>query len=375
MKLVLIGIPGAGKSTQGNLLSRQLNIPYLSTGHIFRTLAKEKTKLGRYIKETINAGLLIPDKKVLEIVSEYLKRPEYKRGYILDGFPRTVAQAKNFKDKIDKVFYIKIPDKEALWRLAYRNNSLRGDDTVAAVAKRIDIFHKITEPVIDFYRRLSLLAEVDGMKSIEEVNKEILKHLGKQKWGDSIRSWSQKKKSIIVLTGLPASGKSTAAKYFEKKGLPVIRFGQIINEMVDKQGKPHIEEVHKKLRIQIRRKYGLEAMAVLNKDKINQALKESNIVVIEGLRSWEEYEFLRKHFSDARIFLVHIFADKELRYKRLRQRKYRNKLGGIERDKNEVFDTNMGPTLALADFVIKNNFSLDDFHSKLEELYRRVYFS
>ncbi len=375
MKLVLIGIPGAGKSTQGNLLSKQLNIPYLSTGHIFRTLAKEKTKLGRYIKETINAGLLIPDKKVLEIVSEYLSRPEYKRGYILDGFPRTVAQAKNFKDKIDKVFYIKVPDKEALWRLAYRNNSLRGDDTVAAVAKRIDIFHKVTEPVIDFYRKTGLLAEVDGMKSIEEVNKEILKHLGKQKWGDSVRSWSQKKKSIIVLTGLPASGKSTAAKYFEKKGLPVIRFGQIINELVDKQGKPHTEEIHKKLRIQMRKKYGMEAMAVLNKDKISQALSESNIVVIEGLRSWEEYEFLKKHFSDVRIFLVHIFADKELRYKRLKQRKYRNKLGGVDRDKSEVFDTNMGPTLALADFVIKNNFSLDDFYSKLEELYRRVYFS
>ena len=90
MKLVLLGIQGSGKSTQGNLLKEQLNVPYLSTGHIFRELAKEHTPLGRHIKEVMNAGFLIPDKQTLEIVSDYLKRSEYKKGYILDGFPRTV---------------------------------------------------------------------------------------------------------------------------------------------------------------------------------------------------------------------------------------------------------------------------------------------
>ena len=98
MKIILIGIQGAGKSTQGNLLSKKLKIPYLSTGHIFRELAKEHTSLGRYIKETMNAGYLIPDKKTVEIVSEYLNRPEYKKGYILDGFPRTLEQVKMFKN-------------------------------------------------------------------------------------------------------------------------------------------------------------------------------------------------------------------------------------------------------------------------------------
>ena len=83
MKLVLIGIQGSGKSTQGNLLSKQLKIPYLSTGHIFRKIAKEKTQLGRYIKEILNAGLLVPDEKTIEIVNSYLSRPEYKKGYIL----------------------------------------------------------------------------------------------------------------------------------------------------------------------------------------------------------------------------------------------------------------------------------------------------
>ena len=103
MKLVIIGIQGAGKSTQGNLLSKQLKIPYLSTGHIFRQIAKEKTALGRYIKETLNAGFLIPDEKTIPIVDEYLSRPEYHYGYILDGFPRTLKQAKKFRNHIDKV--------------------------------------------------------------------------------------------------------------------------------------------------------------------------------------------------------------------------------------------------------------------------------
>src|SRR5688500_12430084 len=98
MKIVLIGIQGSGKSTQGNLLSEKLNVRYLSTGHIFRELAKEKTPLGRYIKETMNSGYLIPDDKTLEIVNEYLSRPEYEAGYILDGFPRTIEQAEKFRN-------------------------------------------------------------------------------------------------------------------------------------------------------------------------------------------------------------------------------------------------------------------------------------
>jgi len=92
MKIILIGIQGAGKSTQGNILSKKLGIPYLSTGHIFRDIAKEKTPIGRYIKEVMVSGALIPDGKTLEIVSEYLKRPEYSKGYVMDGFPRTTTE-------------------------------------------------------------------------------------------------------------------------------------------------------------------------------------------------------------------------------------------------------------------------------------------
>lgn len=173
MKIVIIGIQGAGKSTQGNLLSSKLNIPYLSAGHIFRELSKEHTTQGRYIKETINSGFLIGDEQTLKIVSDYLQRPEYSNGYILDGFPRTIHQAEAFKDKIDKVIYLKVSDKEALWRLAGRDD-YREDETLKAIKKRIELFHSVTEPVIDYYKEKGILVEINGERTIDEINQEIM---------------------------------------------------------------------------------------------------------------------------------------------------------------------------------------------------------
>lgn len=173
MKIILVGIQGAGKSTQGNLLSEKLKIPYLSTGHIFREMSKEKTPEGRYIKETINAGFLIPDDNTLKIVSEYLRRPEYQKGYILDGFPRTTAQAKAFQNGINKVIYLKVSDKEALWRLSGRDDE-REDETLKAIRKRIELFHKFTEQVLEYYNHKGILVEIDGEQSIEDIQKEIL---------------------------------------------------------------------------------------------------------------------------------------------------------------------------------------------------------
>lgn len=179
MKIILIGIQGAGKSTQGNLLSEKLKIPYLSTGHIFRNLAKEQTKHGRYIKEVMNAGYLIPDARTLRIVSDYLSRSEYKKGYILDGFPRTLIQAKSFKNEVDKVIYLRVSDEAALRRLSYRNGEGREDETPKAIQRRIALFHKFTKPVLDFYREKGISIEVDGEKSIEEIHREIMKSLEK----------------------------------------------------------------------------------------------------------------------------------------------------------------------------------------------------
>lgn len=179
MKIILIGVQGSGKSTQGIILSESLNVPYLSTGHIFREIAKEKTPFGRYIKETSNAGFLIPDDKTLDIVSDYLKRDEYNKGYIMDGFPRTVKQAENFDESIDTVVYLNVSDKEALWRLSYRKDEQREDETLIALRKRIELFHKFTEPVLGYYRDKKLLYEIRGDAPIEKIHKEIMSHISK----------------------------------------------------------------------------------------------------------------------------------------------------------------------------------------------------
>ncbi len=375
MKLVLFGIQGSGKSTQGNLLSKQLKVPYLSTGHILRQIAREKTKLGRYIKEMINAGILVPDEKMIEIVDDYLSRSEYGRGYILDGFPRTLVQVKKFKNHIDRAVYLKIPDRESLWRLAYRNDKTREDETIPAIKKRIELFHKFTEPVIKFYEEQKKLITIDGTKSIKDVNLEILKNLGKQLVKNQVQAWKRKERSIVAIVGLPGAGKTEAAKFFAQKGLPVISFGKVITDYVDQQGLKHTEEVHKFARESFREKYGPGALAVLNEEKIKQALDRNMIIAIDGMRSWEEYLYLKEKFPNVRIYILALYADKDIRYKRIASRHERSQLFGEERDLNELKGTNMGPTIAFADFLVKNNFTKEELFEKLEQVYRVVYFS
>src|SRR5260370_32087418 len=122
MNIVLNGIQGSGKSTQGNLLQEKLHVPFLSAGHIFREIAKESTPLAQEIKHIMTGGELIPDEKVLEILSAYLSRPEYANGYILDGFPRTVTQAQAFEKGVDYAVYLQVSDQEALKRIAARED-------------------------------------------------------------------------------------------------------------------------------------------------------------------------------------------------------------------------------------------------------------
>lgn len=179
MRIILIGIQGSGKSTQGNLLSKKLGVPYLATGDIFREMAKEQGEWGRYVKDTLTAGHLIPDDKAIEILTHYIAKPAFQKGFILDGFPRTFTQVEAFTQEIDWVIYIKVSDEEAFKRLRLRTDSQkREDDSDEAMKRRIALFHELTEPLLDFYRKRNLLLEIDGERSIEEIHYDIIAHLG-----------------------------------------------------------------------------------------------------------------------------------------------------------------------------------------------------
>lgn len=375
MKLVLLGIQGSGKSTQGNLLSKQLKIPYLSTGHIFREISKEKTKLGRYIKETINAGFLVPDEKTIEIVNNYLKRQEYQKGYILDGFPRTVKQVENFSNNVDKVIYLKIPQKEALWRLIHRNDISRDDETLPALKKRIDLFLRHTQSVLRFYKQKEKLVVIDGTQDIKKVNDEILKNLGKQLVKNQIKSWELEKKILLCVVGLPGVGKTVAAEYFAERNGTVIEFGKTINDYISKHGMKHNETNHKKIREELRNKYGMAALAILHEKQILKAFEKNKIVVVDGMRSWEEYLYLKKTLKGIKIVITALLADKELRLKRIKERGYRDGLCGEKRDLDELIGINMAPTIGFADYFVDANGSLEDLKDKLEVIYRIVYYS
>ncbi|PIV63046.1 hypothetical protein COS12_00130, partial [Candidatus Roizmanbacteria bacterium CG01_land_8_20_14_3_00_33_9] len=148
-----------------------------------------------------------------------------------------------------------------------------------------------------------------------------------------------------------------------------------INDYIDQKKLEHSEKNHKQVREGLRLKYGKEALAILNEKKISQLLKKEKILIIDGMRSWEEYEYLMNRFPRVRIVIVALFADKLTRYYRISHRKDRARLFGAQRDLDELFGTNMGPTIAYADHLVKNNFSIEDFFDKLEIIYRTIYFS
>ncbi len=176
MRIILIGIQGSGKSTQGKLLVAHIGVPYLSTGDIFRSLASQNSPEGRWIKERINAGVLIPDTEVIPLIAHYLTQDEFAKGYILDGFPRTLAQAQAFTQTINHVIYLHLSDEEALRRIAGRKDS-REDETQNAIKKRIETFHTQTKPVIQYYRGKDLLREVNGEQTKEQVFSDVQKVL------------------------------------------------------------------------------------------------------------------------------------------------------------------------------------------------------
>jgi adenylate kinase len=181
MNLILLGPPGAGKGTQGYRLSERYNIPEISTGDILRSAVHKGTPLGREAKSYMDRGALVPDEVMIGIIRERLAQDDTERGFILDGFPRTVAQAEALsrlseeqQRPIEHVISIEVPQEELLQRLAGRRQlEGRQDDTDEAIRHRLEVYERETAPLIDYYRRQGLLRCIVGVGSIDEIFQRV----------------------------------------------------------------------------------------------------------------------------------------------------------------------------------------------------------
>ena len=208
--IVLLGPPGAGKGTQAEVISREMNLAHISSGDLFRENLKNQTELGKTAQGYMNRGELVPDDVTIAMVRERLSRPDCKEGALLDGFPRTPAQAVALAEmlagmgqQVHKVPYISVPAEILIERLGGRWTCptcgnvyhekynppktqgicdtdgavliQRDDDKAETVSRRIRVYMDQTSPLIEFYREKGLLAEVDGTRGIEAVSKDILK--------------------------------------------------------------------------------------------------------------------------------------------------------------------------------------------------------
>jgi len=174
-------------------------------------------------------------------------------------------------------------------------------------------------------------------------------------------------KKIIAIVGVPGAGKSEASKYFHQKNFPVIRFGGITDEGLRNQNLPLTQVHEKKFRESLREELGMEAYAIKNEPKIRQELKKSDTIVLDGLRSWEEYVYLKEKFPD--LYLLAIYASPEIRHQRLHVRKERQLTikEAINRDIAEILNLHMAPPIALADYLINNESSLEELNKKLDQ--------
>lgn len=213
--IVLLGPPGAGKGTQAKAVSEKLSLPHVSSGDIFRENLKNNTELGRKAEEYMNRGELVPDDITISMIRERLSRPDCEKGALLDGFPRTPAQAgalstmlEDFGAQVDAVPYIAVSEDELVERLSgrwtcrakghvfhekynppekpgvcdYDGSELyqREDDKPETVKRRIRVYFEQTQPLIDYYRTRNLLIEVDGEQPIEAVTSDLLDALGEK---------------------------------------------------------------------------------------------------------------------------------------------------------------------------------------------------
>ena len=207
MKLIFLGPPGAGKGTQAERVIERLGVPQISTGELLRRAMKEGSETGVKARGYIESGALVPDEVVNGIVRDYLLSDDCRRGFILDGFPRTIAQAEALESMgvhIDAVLSIEVSDEKIIRRMSGRRVCecgmsyhteylppkeegkcdkcgkplvIRNDDAAETVAKRLETYHRQTEPLLDFYDRRGLLIRVEGQEKVEDTTALVEKAL------------------------------------------------------------------------------------------------------------------------------------------------------------------------------------------------------
>lgn len=170
MKILLIGPQGSGKSTQAELLAKNLSLPKITVGDIFRQIASEDTPEGKRIKDILDKGHLVDDQTTSEIVKARLQEADSQQGFILDGYPRTVEQLQIFDPGFDQVIYVNVPEDEVINRMTERG---RADDTEDLINKRLDLYYQQTQPLLDYYKNLGILIEIDGRGSVEDIQQKI----------------------------------------------------------------------------------------------------------------------------------------------------------------------------------------------------------
>jgi adenylate kinase len=181
LNVLLLGPQGAGKGTQANRISAEYGIPHIATGDMLRAAIAEQTELGRQVEPIVNAGELVSDELMIELIRERLARDDTEQGFILDGFPRTIPQAEALDTMFAEigrsfsiVFALQIPDEVAFERLRRRAElEGRADDTDEGIRRRLDSYHRETEPLIEYYRARNKLVPIHGDRSENEVFAEI----------------------------------------------------------------------------------------------------------------------------------------------------------------------------------------------------------
>ena len=214
MNLLIMGLPGAGKGTQAAKIVEEFGVAHISTGDMFRAAMANQTEMGTLAKSFIDKGELVPDELTLDLIMDRFKQPDCENGYVLDGFPRTIPQAEALDaaltakgEAVDFAINVEVPDENIINRMSGRRACvgcgatyhikynptkvegicdvcgekliLRDDDKPETVKNRLSVYHEQTQPLIDFYAKKNVLAEVDGTKDMEEVFEDIVKILGK----------------------------------------------------------------------------------------------------------------------------------------------------------------------------------------------------